>query len=97
MTVLEAWNKRRELRAEGKKLQAEGSEMWAVGSKLRVEGNIIFYDAVTATHGNVEITWDGNDAIVCGVRYTWKEPETPSCEGKVVEIDGKKYRLTEVK
>jgi hypothetical protein len=25
-----------------------------------------------------------------------KQPQLPSCEGKVVEIEGKKYRLTEV-
>jgi len=39
MTILQAWNERRKLHAEGNKLAAEGNKLWAEGDKLRAEGN----------------------------------------------------------
>jgi len=72
MTILQAWNERRKL--------------WAEGDKLRAEGDLIFINAVLSIHGNVEIKWDGKDAIVEGVRYKWVEKA--ACEGKVVEFEG---------
>jgi len=47
---------------------------------------LIFINAVLSIHGNVEIKWDGKDAIVEGVRYKWVEKA--ACEGKVVEFEG---------
>jgi hypothetical protein len=78
-----AWNERMKLRAEGDKLWAEGNKLWAEGNKLRAEGdklraegnklyaegNLVFRNAVRSAYGNVEIKWEGDDAIVEGVRY----------------------------
>jgi len=101
MTIQEAWNKRRELCAEGDKLYAEGAKLYDEGTQLRVkgsrlgvEGDLVLFDTVIAVHGNVEIKWDGKDAIVKGVRYEW-EPPAP-CDGKEVEIEGVKYKLIKV-
>ena len=117
MTVKEAWDRRRELFAEGDRLYVEGRKLsaafgrklyvesdklyaecrklYAECSRLRAEGDLIFYKTVIERHGNVEIKWEDRNATVWGIRYEW-EPNSP-CEGKVVEIDGRKYRLTEVK
>jgi hypothetical protein len=83
MTILQAWNERRKLRAEGRKLWAESDKLRAEGDKLFAEGDLVFINAVLSVHGNVEIKWKGDDAIVEGVRY-----EKAACEGKVVEIEG---------
>ena len=111
MTILEAWNQRRKLCAEGDKLCAEGNKfwakgdklyaesnkLWAEGRKLRAEGDILFYDAIIATHGkDTVITWDGSDATVKGVRYKFKELLKGQCDGEIVEIKGTKYRLSTV-
>ena len=144
MTILQAWNERRKLRAEGDKLHAEGRKLWAEGDKLfaegnklhaegrklwaegnklndegnklwaegdklraegnklraegdklRAEGDFTFISAVIAVYGNMEITWENNDAIVYGVRYEFVEKA--ACEGKVVEVDGVQYKLVAVK
>jgi hypothetical protein len=112
MTVQEAWDKRRDfhaegnklcaegnkLRAEGNRLFAEGNKLCAEGNKLRAEGDLVFYNAVIFYHGNVEIKWENENCEVCGVKYFFKElePKAP-CEGKIVEFDGVKYKLSEVK
>ena len=131
LTVQEAWNKRRDLRAESDKLCAEGRNLRAEGdllcikgwklravgnllyaqgnelcaegdllhaksNKLCAEGDILFFNAVLKIHGNVGIKWEGRDCEVCGVKYFFQEPSAP-CEGKIVEFDGVKYKLTEEK
>jgi hypothetical protein len=101
--ILEAWNKRRKAYDESEKLYIESDKSCAAGDKLckmRNEGNLAFYNAVWKIYGNTNVKWEGDDAIVDGVRYEWepKAPQTqPSCDGKEVEIDGKKYQLKEVK
>jgi len=86
------------LRVEGSKLHAEGCELLAEskrlnskGDKLCVEGDLIFINAVITVYGDVDIEWDEDDVIVEGVRY--KFLEKAACEGKVVGIDGLKYKL----
>ena len=104
MTIQQAWDKRREMYTEGNKLFAEGNKLYAEGNKLHAEGNklhaegdLVFINAILVIHGDVVIKWEGNDCAVCGVKY-FREPPAPApCDGKVVEIDGKKYKLTEVK
>jgi hypothetical protein len=38
-----------------------------------------------------------NDYEIAGYTFIEEKKETPTCNGKVVEIDGKKYQLTEIK
>ena len=89
--------------AEDSKLRAEGSKLCAEGDKLCAEGRIAFFQVVISTLGNVPTKWLDcwNRLEIAGMVYTsnledaWNTPA--ACEGKVVEIDGKKYRLSEVK
>ena len=60
-------------------------------------GNLIYYENSVGywekheydSNGN-EIYWEDSDGDIVDNR------PKPSCEGKIVEIDGKKYKLTEV-
>jgi len=103
MTILEAWNRRREMYAEGHRMYGESADLGrrATGYKLRAEsrkmyeeGELVFFDAVIDVYGDVEVKWEGDDAIVEGVRYEFVEKA--SCNGEVMVINGKKYRLVEV-
>ena len=86
------------LRAEGNKLYAEGNRLHAEGSKLHAEARIAFFDVVISNLGNVAIKWNNywNSIEIAGIIYTtnlndpWNKE---TCDGKVVEIDGKKYQL----
>ena len=95
MTILQALNERRKLRAEGRKLWAESDKLRAEGDKLFAEGDLVFINAVLSVHGNVEIKWESDDAVVEGVRY--ELIEKAACEGKVVEFEGVQYKLVAVK
>lgn len=101
MTIQEAWNERRNLRAEGNKLCAKGGKFYAEGYKLITKGTLLFYNAVMKVYGHysrVKIKWEGEDCEVCGVKYFFKEPSAPApCEGKIVKIDDVKYKLSEEK
>lgn len=43
------------------------------------------------------IPWGNGEDKELTIQEWFKNRELPSCNGKVVEIDGKKYKLTEVK
>ena len=85
--------------AEGGKLHAEGSKLCAEGNKLYAEGRIAFLNVVISNLGNVATKWINcwNSIKIAGITYTsytnepWNKEET--CEGKIVEIDGRKYQL----
>lgn len=87
------------LHAEGSKLYAEGSKLDAESNKLHAEGRIAFLDVVISTLGNVQVKWIAcwDSVEIAGVVYTTDLQDSwnaePSCDGKVVEIDGKKYQL----
>jgi hypothetical protein len=69
---------------------ADGSKSWCVNGKLhRLDGPAVEY-------ASGDKSW-----YVDGKEMTEKEfneyiKPKPSCEGKVVEIDGKKYKLTAI-
>lgn len=71
-----------------------GQEWWVNGVKHRIDGPAIVY---VGTDGKF------NTYYINGIQYPTKEdferaagikPNPSSCDGKVVEIDGKKYMLT---
>ena len=88
--------------AEGDKLCAEGNNLHAEGSKLFAEGRIAFFQVVIDTLGNVKTKWLSywDKVEIAGAIYTnnlnddWSKD---TCEEKVVEIEGRKYKLVEVK
>ena len=104
LSYLEVISEDRKLCAKSNKLYAEGlyvesSRLYAEGIKLHAEGRIAFLDVIISQLGNVEIKWIFcYDSIeIAGTTYTkdlndpWNKVD--SCDGKVVEIDGKKYQL----
>jgi len=89
------------LRAESDKLFAEGSKLYAEGNKLCAEGRIALMQVVCEELGlKTPINWITywTSVEIDGVLYNedTKIPE-PTCEGKVVEIDGVLYELREKK
>jgi len=88
MDILEAWNRRRELRLEGMKIYEEGESKEGIeadillisGTSFLGQGDIVFYNAVFEKYGNVVVDWDNKDAIVEGVRYEWGEKLGTSLE-----------------
>jgi hypothetical protein len=58
---------------------------------------LIRYDVkgVTEIPANKKIKLNGHE--IAGYTVIKEKKETPTCNGKVVEIDGKKYKLTEIK
>ena len=57
MTLVEKWQLRLTLRAEGAKLYAEGAKLYAERDKLRAEGDKGWAEAIIETHGNITLRW----------------------------------------
>jgi hypothetical protein len=98
MDILEAWNRRRELRFDGMELHNLGNSKEGIEADILYtssagqlgQGDIVFYNAVLEKYGNVEIKWEDKDAIVEGVRYKWEEgsSEVPTGDLKVFVWEG---------
>jgi len=85
------------LHAHANRLFAQANKIYAENNNLRNEGLILLYEAVISVFGSEkEVGWDGDDPIVDGWKYEENFQEPPTCEGKTVEIDGIKYKLTKV-
>lgn len=68
-----------------------GDKCWYLNGKLhREDGPAIEYLACGTK------TWYLNGEKLTEDEWRAKLQTQPSCDGKVVEIDGKKYKLTEV-
>jgi hypothetical protein len=68
---------------------ANGDKWWYLNDKRHREGG----PAVELANGDKE--WYLNDKELTEAEFNARTK--PSCEGKVVEIDGKKYKLQELK
>jgi hypothetical protein len=58
---------------------------------------LICYDVKGGTEIPVNKKIKLNGQKIAGYTVIEEKKETPSCDGKVVEIDGKQYKLTEIK
>jgi len=61
-----------------------------------LNGNLHREDGPAIEHANGTKEWWFNDEELTEDEWRAKVQPQPSCDGKVVEIDGKKYKLTEV-
>jgi hypothetical protein len=70
--------------------RANGDKEWYLNGKLHRE------DGPAIECANGDKYWYLNDKSLTEAQFNARTKQ-PSCEGKVVEIDGKKYKLQEVK
>ena len=69
---------------------ANGDKEWYLnGQRHRTDGPAIEY-----ANGNKE--WYVNGQYLTEAEFIAKTTLKPSCESKIIEVDGKKYRLTEI-
>lgn len=84
-TLLDAWQARTKLCAEGLKLLAEGLKLLAEanrlgtkGVRLWAEGSKLWTDAVAAEFGpDCTITWQDGTTCILGCGETYQDIETP--------------------
>lgn len=88
----------RKLYAEGKKLYDEGRKLRVESAKLYAEGNIQFFNVIISVFGKeCEVKWNGNNPVIEGWEYKEGGKGPENCNGKVVEIEDKNYKLVEEK
>ena len=68
--------------------RADGSKYWYLNDKCHREDG----PAVEYADGNK--AWYLNDEELTEAEFDARTKQKPSCEGKVVEVDGIKYKLT---
>jgi hypothetical protein len=63
--------------AKAKRLHAQSRKFFAESDILEADGDLIFFSAVIENYGNVDVEfeWDGDGAIICGVKYYYN----PGC------------------
>jgi hypothetical protein len=69
---------------------ANGTKSWYLNGQCHRE------DGPAIEWANGDKSWYLNDKSLTEAQFNARTKQ-PSCEGKVVEIDGKKYKLQEVK
>jgi hypothetical protein len=81
----------------GKLIYWEYSDGWWVKKEYDSDGVQIYYEDSWGYWEKREYDSDGN-VIYCedSDGYVEDNRPKPSCEGKIVEIDGKKYQLKEI-
>jgi len=78
-------------REDGPALEyTNGDKAWYLNGKRHRE------DGPAIEYANGNKSWYINDEYLTEYGWRAKLQPQPSCDGKVVEIDGKKYKLTEV-
>jgi cobalamin biosynthesis protein CbiG len=94
MAVLQAWNKRRELyaegdkpRAEGDKLCAEGSKLCAEGNKLRAEGSKLYAEGDKLRAEGDKLCAEGNKLYAEGDKLC-AEGDKLCAEGNKLRAEG---------
>ncbi len=90
------WSKR-EYDKNGKQIYYENSDGRWVKREYDKNGNEIYYEDSDGYWGKREYDKNGNE-IYCEYSDGTIDDNRPkdSCDGKIVEIEGKKYKLTEV-
>jgi len=83
--------------SNGNKIYYESSDGYWYKHEYDTKGNCIYFET---SDGHWEKTeHDSNDKVIYFENSNGAIEDNrpkPSCEGKVVEIDGKKYKLTEI-
>ena len=67
-----------------------GDKHWYLNGKLHRE------DGPAVERADDSKSWYLNDEELSEAKFNARTKPTPSCEGKVVEVDGVKYKLTKV-
>jgi len=70
-------------------VHANGSKFWYLNGKQHRE------DGPAVEYANGEKLWYLNGVGLTESDFNAKQKKHESCDGKLVEIDGKKYRLVE--
>ena len=94
----DGWWAKREFDSNGKQIYFENSDGYWSKREYDSSGNPIYWENSRGfwekreydSNGN-KVYFENSDGVVIDNR------PKPSCEGKIVEIDGKKYKLKEVK
>jgi len=94
----DGWWAKREFDSNGKQIYFETSKGFWEKKEYNSNGNEIYWENSRGfwekreydSNGN-KVYFENSDGVVIDNR------PKPSCEGKIVEIDGKKYKLKEVK
>ena len=74
------------------KVASNGDKVWWLNGKLHRE------DGPAVEYSNGDKEWWLNDGELTEEEFNERmNPKTSSCNGKMVTIDGKQYKLTEVK
>ena len=85
------WFNNRHHREDGPAIEyADGDKSWFLNGKRHRE------DGPAVEYANGGKSWWLNGKYLTEDEWRAKVQPQPSCDGKVVEIDGKKYKLTEV-
>ena len=79
----------------GKVIYSEDSNGWWYKNEYDSNGNKIYYENSTGYWEKSEYDSNGNLIYWENSNGEIRDNRPKGCEGKVVEIDGKKYRLTE--
>ena len=83
--------------ANGKETYYENRSGYWCRFEYDAKGNKTFYENSTGFWSKAEYDAKGNKTFYENSTGEKKEtPKSKSCAGKVVEIDGKKYKLTEL-
>ena len=94
----DGWWAKREFDSNGKQIYFENSDGYWSKREYDSSGNPIYWENSRGfwekkeynSNGN-KVYFENSDGVVIDNR------PKPSCEGKIVEIDGKKYKLTQIK
>jgi len=94
----DGWWAKREFDSNGKQIYFENSDGYWSKREYDSSGNPIYWENSRGfwekreydSNGN-KVYFENSDGVVIDNR------PKPSCEGKIVEIDGKKYKLKEIK
>lgn len=80
---------------DGKRHRIDGPAIeWADGRKYWLQnGKFHRTDGPACDYGDGDISWYIDDEKLTEEQFNNR---VKSCEGKIVEIDGKKYKLTEI-
>jgi len=89
------WTKR-EYDSQGKEIYFENSDGFWRKRERDSQGKLIYYEDSTGYWSKREYDSQGNEIYYGDSNGTIIDNRPKSCEDKVVEIDGQKYKLTKV-
>jgi hypothetical protein len=88
---------KREYDAKGKTTYYETSDGFWSKREYDAKGNETYYETIDGYWSKREYDAKGNETYHENSNgYKKGTPRSQSCDGKVIEVDGKKYKLTEL-